>query len=41
MVKGHVLPEIEAVVDRADDHVIVEKEGVAADIAIHLDTSSP
>jgi hypothetical protein len=41
VVKGHVLPEIEAVVDRAHDHVIVEKEGVAADIAIHLDTSSP
>jgi len=24
----------------AKDHVVVEKEGVAADIAIHLDTST-
>jgi len=40
VVKGHVLPEIEAVVDQAEDHVVVEKEGAAADIAIHLDTSS-
>jgi len=39
--KGHVLPEIESVVDRAKDHVVVEKEGAAADIAIHLDRSSP
>jgi 5-bromo-4-chloroindolyl phosphate hydrolysis protein len=36
--KGHVLHEIEAVVERAEDHVVVEKEGAAADIAIHLDT---
>jgi hypothetical protein len=39
--KGHVLPEIESVVERAHDHVVVEKEGAAADIAIHLDTSNP
>lgn len=39
--KGHALPEIEAVVERADDHVVVEKEGAAADIAIQLDTSKP
>jgi hypothetical protein len=39
--KGHVLPEIEAVVERAKDHVVVEKEGAAADIAIHLDTPKP
>jgi hypothetical protein len=38
--KGHVLPEVESVVDRAKDHVVVEKEGEAADIAIHLDRSS-
>jgi hypothetical protein len=38
--KGHVLPEVESVVDRAKDHVVVEKEGVAADIAIQLDRSS-
>lgn len=36
--KGHVLPEIEDVVARAKDHVVVEKEGAAADVAIHLDT---
>lgn len=39
--KGHVLPEIEAVVERAKDHAVVEKEGAAADIAIRLDTSNP
>ncbi len=38
--KGHVLPEVESVVNRAKDHVVVEKEGAAADIAIHLDRSS-
>jgi len=36
--KGHALPEIEKVVDRAQDHVVVEKEGAAADIAVRLDT---
>jgi hypothetical protein len=35
--KGHAMPEIESVVQQAQDHVIVEKEGVAADVAIHLD----
>ena len=40
MIPGHELPEIESVVDRAKDHVVVEKEGAAADIAIHLDRSS-
>jgi hypothetical protein len=38
--KGHVVPEVESVVDRAKDHVVVEKEGAAADIAIRLDQSS-
>jgi hypothetical protein len=37
--KGHAMPEIEAVVAQAEDHVIVEKEGAAADVAIHLDNS--
>jgi hypothetical protein len=36
--KGHAMPEIETVVERAKDHVVVEKEGAAADVAIHLDT---
>jgi hypothetical protein len=39
--KGHVMPEVESVVERAKDHVVVEKEGAAADIAIRLDQSSP
>jgi hypothetical protein len=38
--KGHALPEVESVVDRAKDHVVVEKEGAAADIAIQLDDPS-
>jgi hypothetical protein len=37
--KGHALPEVESVIEHAQDHVVVEKEGVAADIAIRLDTS--
>lgn len=37
--KGHALPEIESVVERAKDHVVVEKEGAAADVAVHLDTT--
>ena len=39
--KGHVLPEVESVVDRAKDHVVVEKEGEAADIAIRLGSVHP
>jgi hypothetical protein len=35
--KGHATPEIESVVDQANDHVVVEKEGAAADVAVHLD----
>lgn len=35
--KGHAMPEIEAVVRQAKDHVVVQKEGTAADVAIHLD----
>lgn len=38
--KGHAMPEVESVIERAKDHVIVEKEGVAADIAVRLDTRS-
>jgi 5-bromo-4-chloroindolyl phosphate hydrolysis protein len=37
--KGHVMQEVESVVDRAANHVVVEKEGAAADIAIQLDQS--
>ena len=39
--KGHALPEVEAVVAHAKDHVVVEKEGEAADVAIRLDTQQP
>ena len=35
--KGHAMPEIESVVDQAKDHAVVEKEGAAADVAVHLD----
>lgn len=35
--KGHAMPEIESIVDHAKDHVVVEKEGAAADVAVHLD----
>jgi hypothetical protein len=38
--KGHAMPEIESVVDQAKDHVVVEKEGAAADVAVHLDTTT-
>jgi hypothetical protein len=38
--KNHAIPEIESVVAHADDHVIVEKRGSAADIAIHLDNAA-
>ena len=34
---GHETPEIEAVVSRADDHVIVEKQDTAGDIAAAAD----
>ena len=39
VVKGHAMPEIESVVEQAKDHVVVEKEGAAADVAVHLDTT--
>jgi hypothetical protein len=38
--KGHAMPEIESVVEQARDHVVVEKEGAAADVAVHLDTTN-
>ena len=38
--KGHAMPEIESVVEQAKDHVVVEKEGAAADVAVHLDTTN-
>ena len=37
LARGHVAPEIEHVVEREGDHVVVEKLGVAARIATQLD----
>jgi hypothetical protein len=36
LARGHTAPEIEHVVEREDDHVVVEKVGIAARIAIKL-----
>lgn len=40
VVKGHVLEEIEHVVEAAKDHVLIEKHGFAGDVAIELDVDS-
>jgi hypothetical protein len=37
LVKGHVMHEVEHVVDAARDHVLVEKDGAAGRVAIELD----
>lgn len=34
---GHLAPEIEHVIEREGDHVVVEKRGVAATVAAKLD----
>jgi hypothetical protein len=34
---GHVAPEVEHVVEREEDHVVVEKHGVAGHVAAKLD----
>lgn len=36
LARGHAAPEIEHVVEREDDHVVVEKRGLAARIATKL-----
>jgi hypothetical protein len=38
--KGHVVKEIERVVDSAHDHVVIEKEGHAGRVAIELDNDA-
>jgi hypothetical protein len=38
VVKGHVIKEIETVVEAARDHVVIEKDGYAGVVAIELDT---
>jgi hypothetical protein len=40
VVKGHVLPEIEHVIERAEDHVLIEKHGHAGTVAIELDVDA-
>ena len=37
LARGHAAPEIEQVVEREDDHVVVEKRGIAARITAQLD----
>jgi hypothetical protein len=37
LVRGHSAPEIELVVDGEDDHVVIEKVGLAGNIAAELD----
>ena len=34
---GHATPEVEHVVEREDDHLVIEKVGDAADVAARLD----
>ena len=38
--KGHVVKEIERVVEAANDHVVIEKEGEAGRVAIELDNET-
>ena len=40
VIKGHVLPEIEHVIERAEDHVLIEKHGHAGSVAIELDVDT-
>jgi len=37
LARGHVEPEIEHVIERRQDHVVIEKDGTAGDIAAKLD----
>ena len=40
VVKGHVLEEIEHVIEQAEDHVLIEKHGRAGEVAIKLDVDA-
>ena len=40
VVKGHVLEEIEHVIEDAKDHVLIEKHGPAGEVAIKLDVEA-
>jgi hypothetical protein len=37
--KGHIVKEIEHVVEQAEDHAVIEKHGEAGQVAIELDTA--
>ena len=37
LARGHIAPEIEHVVEHEDDHVVVEKHGIAGLLAAELD----
>jgi hypothetical protein len=37
LARGHAAPEIEHVVEREDEHVVIEKVGVAGRVAAELD----
>lgn len=37
LARGHATPEVEHVVEHEDDHLVIEKIGVAADVAARLD----
>jgi hypothetical protein len=37
LARGHAAPQIEHVVEREDEHVVVDKQGIAAQIAAKLD----
>jgi hypothetical protein len=39
VVKGHVVNEIERVVEAAEDHAVIEKHGEAGRVAIELDNA--
>ena len=39
VVKGHVVNEIERVVESAEDHAVIEKHGEAGRVAIELDNA--
>jgi hypothetical protein len=37
LARGHIAPEIEHVIERREDHVVIEKDGTAGQIAAELD----
>ena len=37
LARGHTVPEVEHVVEREDEHVVIEKRGIAGRVAAQLD----